>query len=97
MPTKTRKKSKFEENRPVRKAPVDPIAIAAKLKQAIMIEFPKLEDMDKVDVRFLFERDDQIRFRINGWKDVRESPNIVFSKYVVAWMEESGLKYKVVG
>lgn len=71
------------------------------LADALQLEFPKLANLHRLDLRPVNEINGRIHFRVNAWKvddsTTVSSGSIVFSKYVIAWKEDDGLKYKIIG
>jgi len=62
------------------------------LKRALMAEFPELWDCLKIDVRFLWAGNDgRNRYRLNGWVEHQ----IIFSRFVVGWMEDKGVQFEI--
>ncbi len=74
------------------------------LKFALTAEFPELGKCGRVELRPLWTpgKDDEdfsavkkTRVRVNGWTRKDREETITFSRFVVAWMGEKGVQYRV--
>ncbi len=75
-------------------APVNALNDKA-VKYALLAEFPELWECHKVDLRPLWTRNGVSHYRLNGWSR-GDGDGIIFSRFVKAWMEESGVQYEII-